>query len=121
MADDAELVALGISEVGAIVVLVVFRARTWCALGTTPTCQCCRVNRIDNASALRLKSHHLTVTGLMLRPIVWRADEKQWPRPRNCLPSSPRPRGINKALFYPQQREDGYSDVQYLGLGGFCK
>ena len=99
MADNTELVSLRVSEVRAIVVLVILRPQARRSL------RCAAVGKgdieslIDDGSTLREERDHLTVARLVRLPIDGPADEKERPRARLRLPARPRTTVLTEAGF----------------------
>ena len=71
MTSDAKLVAIGISEVGAIVVGVVLRPQAGLAITSAATLDSNCVNLIDLFARCSKERNHLAVAGMMLLPIMW--------------------------------------------------
>ena len=97
MAGYTELVALGVSEVGAIVVLVIVRPEPWSAFAYAAVRESNLVGFIDEFARACQKSNHLPVARSVRRRVVWLADEKQRPRSGSGLPASPGPFSFDEA------------------------
>jgi hypothetical protein len=78
----AKLVAVGISEVRAIVVLVIFGPQARRALGSTTVGEGNGVCALYDSVALGQKGHHLTVALLVWPLVIGRTDDKERPRTR---------------------------------------
>ena len=91
VAGDTKLVSIGISEVGAIVVLVIFGPQPRRTFGGSTTCQSDSVSLFNDCSAFGQERDHLTIAGLLRQFVVRGADEEEWAGARTGLPASPRP------------------------------
>ena len=90
MAHDAELVAIGIPEVRAVVVLVILRPHARRSFRDT-TASNSHIERFIHNGARRCKeSHHLPVTCDMGFAIIRSPDEQQRARAGRGLPACPR-------------------------------
>ena len=65
MTSYAELVAVGVSEVHAVVVLVVLGSQAGCTFRRAAVCECHGVGLVNEGSAPGKESNHLTVSGLV--------------------------------------------------------
>lgn len=90
MAGYAKLVPVWISEIRAVVVLVILGPQTWCSLGGATISQRDRESLLDDGSTLGKKGHHLAVATFVWKLVVGLADEKKWPWTWLRLPACPR-------------------------------
>ena len=74
MACDTKLVSIGISEVGAIVVLVILGPQPGRTFGGSTTCQSDSVSEFNDCSAFGEDRDHLTIAGLLRQFVVRGAD-----------------------------------------------
>ena len=100
---DTELVAIGISEVGAIEVLVVFGPQSRRAFGFAAVRQCYGIRPLDDCSAFSKKRDHLAVPALMRQLVVGHADQEEWPGIRTRLPARPRTPAVTEAGLHPKR------------------
>jgi len=100
--DNAELVALGVSQVGAIVVGMVFGPHSWWPLGSTTVGERDCVGLVDDGSAAGKKSDHLTVSGFVELRVVGFPDEEQRSRVGMRLPTSPWTLQLAKPLLHSE-------------------
>jgi hypothetical protein len=103
---DAQLVALWVPEVRAIVVGMVLRPHTRKTLRCRAVGQCDAIGLINDSARLRQERNHLTIAYGMWLTVIGSADEEQRPGPRARLPSCPRASGIAKALRNAKDRHE---------------
>lgn len=77
VAGDAELVSLGIPEVGTVVVLMIFRPEPRRTFRNTAMRWRNAVRTVDRGATAGEEHHHLPITLPMRCSVVWRPDEKQ--------------------------------------------
>ena len=94
-----KLVSIWISEVSAIVMLVVLGPQTGRTFGRTTVGERYGVDMIYRSSAHCEECDHLAVATLMRLLVVGLANEEQWPRIGRRLPTSPRQLRIAEARF----------------------
>jgi hypothetical protein len=94
---NAELVSIGVSEVGATVVLVVLRPQARYTLRCAAVGQRHSVDLVHQCATFRKESNHLTVATLMRLFVIWLADEEQRPWTGTRLPTGPRTLGLAEA------------------------
>ena len=104
MASDTKLVSIGISEVSAIVVLVILEPQPRRTFGGCAICQSDSVSLFDDCSAFREEGDHLNIAAVVRQLVVWCADEEKWPGTRLGLPTSPRPLSLAEASFDTEGR-----------------
>lgn len=79
MTGYAKLVSVWISEICAVIVLVILEPQAWRSLAGATVgqrdCECL----LDDRSTLRKKGHHLAVATFVWKLIVGLADEKERP------------------------------------------
>lgn len=76
MASNAKLVSIGVTEISAVVVLVILGPQTWCALRNATMGQSGLISAANRGPALCEKSHHLSVARLMRLLIVGLSDNE---------------------------------------------
>ena len=96
MASDTKLVSIGISEVGAIVVLVILGRQPRRTFGGSTTRQSDSVSLFNDCSAFGQERDHLTIAGLLRQFVVRGADEEEWAGAGTGLPTSPRPTPVTE-------------------------
>src|SRR5262245_27178480 len=104
MTDDADLVALRVAEVRAIVVRMVLRPHARRTLRNSAIGQCDAVDLINHGASLGKEGNHLTVAYCVGLFVVGHADEEQWPGFRMRLPARPRARTLAEALLNAKDR-----------------
>lgn len=102
MANHADLVALGIPEIGAVVVGVVLRPQPRSAFVRTAIQQGCCMSSVDLLPGACEEGKHLTIARLVRLSVERRRDHEEWPGFRGRLPSCPGAAPVDKALLYPQ-------------------
>ena len=111
MASNTELVSLGISEIRAIVVLVILRPQARRSLRCAPVGKSDGESLIDERSTLRQKRDHLPIARLVRLPIEGLADEEERPWTGVRLPARPRTTALTEASL------DAESDHQRVVEG----
>jgi hypothetical protein len=89
MAGYAKLVCVWISEIRAVVVLVILGPQAWRSLGGATIGQRDRESLLDGHPALRKEGHHLAVATFVRKLVVGLADEKERPWTWLRLPTCP--------------------------------
>ena len=121
MAGYADLVAVRISEVGAVVVGVVLRTQARRPFVFASVCERSTVCCINLALVRGKERHHLTVSRLVRVLVVGRADEEKWPRLRRRLPTCPRAASVKEPLLDAQFTEhrliEGKSAIEVRDCG----
>jgi len=97
MADHTKFVAFRVTEVRAIVVLVILGPQTRSPVCSAAIGECDCVGARNNGSAFRHKGDHLTVPALVRLLIVRLANEEQRPRAWMRLPARPRATWVAEA------------------------
>lgn len=77
MASDTKLVAIGVAEVCAVVVLVILGPQTWSTIGSAAIGQSGFKRAANAGSALSKERDHLTIARMMWLLIVGLGDDKQ--------------------------------------------
>ena len=104
MARDTEFVAIGIAEVGAIVVGVVLRPQPWQALALATVRENGLMSRTHTLSAFRHECNHLPISWIVGLTIVWLADYEERARTTFAVPTGPwllwlaKPKFVSEAL-----------------------
>ena len=99
---NAELVSLSVSEVGTVVVLVIFRPQAGCAFRDAAISKRDSVRTVDHRAILGQERNHLAISVAMRRSVVWLANEKQGARPAGALPTSPWTSAIAESWIVPE-------------------
>ena len=106
MAGNAKLVALGVSEVCAVVVGVILRPQTRCSLGSATARERHCIRSINDRTILCQEGDHLTVANPMWSFVIGPSDKEERPRLRMGLPTCPRTLGFTEPLFVPEDRHE---------------
>ena len=112
MTRHAKLVSVRILEIRAVVVLVVLRPQTRRTLRGTAVCKRYSIGSVDDGSALRKKSDHLSVSGIVRCAVVGRPDEKERSRTRIRLPARPGTLALAEASRDPKRRHQWIVEAQ---------
>ena len=94
MTHNAELVSLSVSEVGAVVVLVVLRPQAGRTFREAALRKRDLVRLIDQRASSSQERDHLTIALAVRLFVVWRANEKEGPWSTGALPTGPRATAI---------------------------
>jgi hypothetical protein len=107
MANDAELVAIRVSEVSAVVVGMILRPKAWLALARAAIRQCNSICTIYDFASAGQERGHLTIAGIMGLLVVRALDNKQWPGIRRRLPTRPGVFGVYKSRINAERFHQG--------------
>ena len=104
MAGDTKLVSIRISEVSAIVVLVIFGPQPRRTFRGSAICQSDSVSLFNKCSAFGQERDHLTIARLLRQFVVRGADEEEWTGARTGLSTSPRPLPVTETGLDAERR-----------------
>ena len=90
MTRDAELVSLSISEVGTVVVLVIFRPQAGRTFRYATMSKRDLVRAVDQRAISSQERDHLAISLPVRCSVVWLANKKQGARLTSTLPTGPR-------------------------------
>src|SRR4051812_7999645 len=104
MTGDADLIALCVTEVRAIVVGVVLRPQTRCTLRCAAVGDGDTVSLVNRGASRREECNHLTIADGVGLSAVRCADDEQRPGFRMRLPTGPRPFTLTETLLNAEYR-----------------
>jgi len=107
VASDTELVSIWVSEVGAIVVLVVLGPQTGQAFGCAAMRECSLVRAVYERAIACEERNHLSIPGIVRLFVKWPSDKKQWSSFSRSLPTCPWTSAVAEASFEPQAVHNG--------------
>ena len=103
MTGDTELVSIWVSEVCAIVVLVIFRPQAWRSLRGATVCERYSIRALNDVATFREEGHHLPIALVVRLVIVGFANEKEGSWIGMRVPASPRATSFAEAGFYSKR------------------
>jgi hypothetical protein len=107
MTRNAELVSLSVSEVGTVVVLVIFGPQAGRTFRYATMSKRDLVRTVDQRAILSQERDHLAISLPVRHSVIWFANEKQGAWPTGALPTGPRTAAIAEPRIVSEAGHEG--------------